>query len=183
MYCNCNNWEYNLPCCCPPSGGTTTTTTITTCVGGELCEETILSDCVTYSGIDLTCYLIFSGMTLTEILEIIMTQLLNCAPCPTTTTTTEVCIPCETTTTTEPTTTTTTTLPPCNCFTVTNDETDLGDVPYAAEYSDCENISQTVLIPYQTSASFCALIGTISINFTGTIVNNGDCGLECPPLG
>lgn len=92
--CTCNNWEYNLPCCCPPDDGTTTTTTITTCEGGEPCEETILSDCVTYSGTSLECYLIFSGMTLTEILEIIMTKLLECNPCPTTTTTTTLCTPC-----------------------------------------------------------------------------------------
>ncbi len=92
--CTCNNWVYHLPCCCPPSG-TTTTTTTTICEGGEPCEEAISSDCVIYSGTDLVCYLIFTGMTLTEILEIIMTQLLTCAECVTTTTTTS------TTTTTE----------------------------------------------------------------------------------
>lgn len=161
--CSCNNHYFNLPCCCFPTG-TTTTTTTTICEGGEPCEESIKSDCVTYTGTDLVCYLIFSGMTLTEVLEIIMTQLLTCAPCTTTTTTGA---PVE----------------ECDCYTVTNNETNPGVVVYSMTYVDCFSGQQTIS-PFTegSTQSVCAVPGSISLNFSATIVDHGLCGLNCPPL-
>lgn len=107
--CTCNNWEYNLPCCCSDST-TTTTHTTTLCPGGELCDEAYLSDCVIYKGPNLDCYGIHTGMTVTEIIQILINQLPGC-----TTTTTTTIAPTTTTTsttsTTTSTTTTTTTIP------------------------------------------------------------------------
>ncbi len=89
MSCSCNNYTYGLPCCCPsPVVGTTTTTTTTTCEGAEPCDAAYQSDCVIYTGDDLECYGILSGMTVTEIIEILIALLPQCTTTTTTTTTT-----------------------------------------------------------------------------------------------
>lgn len=83
MTYSCNSC-FNYPCCCSQTITTSTTTTTTTCVGGEPCDEAYLSDCVIYSGVDLECYGVTSGMSITEIIEMLIGQLPAC----TTTTTT-----------------------------------------------------------------------------------------------
>jgi hypothetical protein len=87
---------YGLPCCCPETITTSTTTTTTTCEGAEPCDAAYQSDCVIYTGSDLACYGIIAGMSVTEIIEILIAQLPQCTT---------------TTTTTTSSTTTTTTLP------------------------------------------------------------------------
>lgn len=82
MACSCNNSYYNLPCCCPTEP--TTTTTTTQCLNGEPCEEAYSSDCVVYNGDVLNCLGITPGMSVTEIIQIILNQIPEC-----TTTTTE----------------------------------------------------------------------------------------------
>lgn len=76
MACSCNNAYYNLPCCCPVEELTTTTTTI--CVDGEPCEEAYNSDCVIYNGDTLNCLGITPGMSVTEIIQIILSQIQGC---------------------------------------------------------------------------------------------------------
>ena len=82
----CCNSCNTAPCCCPDVNITTTTTTTTTCPGGEPCSEAILTDCVIYNSSDLECYGVTPGMTITEVIGILLNLLPDC----TTTTTTTV---------------------------------------------------------------------------------------------
>jgi hypothetical protein len=84
MSCCCNNSYSGLPCCCPANFSTTTTTTCPygiccdlSCENGEICEEVYSSDCIIYSGTEkiTDCFTIQPGMTLTEILETIMSTI------------------------------------------------------------------------------------------------------------
>jgi hypothetical protein len=115
MSCGCNNSYYNLPCCCPQ--GPTTTTTTTLCPDAIPCEESYQSDCIIYNGPDITCYGIKTGDSVTDILNIIISQLNPCTTTTTSTTTTSTTTTSTTSTTTTtteaPTTTTTTTAVPC----------------------------------------------------------------------
>lgn len=89
MSCGCNNWMYNLPCCCPPTpAGTTTTSTTTLCPNGEPCEEAYQSDCVIFTGEGNTCYGLQSGMSVTDILQVLINQLPPCGSTTTSTTST-----------------------------------------------------------------------------------------------
>ncbi len=98
MPCNCRNKCHEPGCpegMTPPDGDCPQVS----------CEQILSTDCVIWTGDDLECYGITSGMTLTEILLILFE---NCYPeCLTTTTTTVT--PATTTTTTAAATTTTTT--------------------------------------------------------------------------
>jgi hypothetical protein len=88
MSCCCNNNLYGLPCCCPDVVTTSTTSTTTTCEGAEPCDAAYQSDCVIYTGDELECYGIISGMTVTEIIEILIALLPQCTTTTTSTTTT-----------------------------------------------------------------------------------------------
>lgn len=95
MSCGCNNWMYNLPCCCPPTpAGTTTTSTTTLCPNGEPCEEAYQSDCVIFTGEGNTCYGLQSGMSVTDILQVLINQLPPCGSTTTSTTSTTTLNPC-----------------------------------------------------------------------------------------
>ncbi len=83
---SCCNSCYSTPCCCPQVTQITTTTTTTLCPDGEPCAEAILTDCVIYNENDLLCYGVTPGMTITEVIGILLNLLPNC----TTTTTTTV---------------------------------------------------------------------------------------------
>ena len=92
--CNCNNpWHDEwCPSFLPPAQP---------CSGGEACEEQVSTDCIIYTGPNIPCYGVTTGMTITEVLDILYQALY-----PT----------CITTTLTPPT-TTTTTLAPCTICT------------------------------------------------------------------
>lgn len=102
MSCCCNNLYYGLPCCCPT--GTTTTSTLPPCDDAIICDAAYITDCVIYNG-DIKyfdCLTISPGDNYTQILEGIISNLIEC-----TTTTTTVPPSTTTTTTSGPTTTTT----------------------------------------------------------------------------
>ena len=97
-----------------------------------------------------------------------------------TTTTTLKAIPTTTTTTIRPSTTTTTTISACNCYTITNLESNPSNVYQGtvtifpgASYSWCGNGTFTrVTNPSSPTPSTWAY----------TLVNNGPCGASCPPV-
>lgn len=90
MSCNCGNPWHDKWC---PSF---IPTPAEQCPGGEPCDEQVSTDCVIYTGPDLPCYGVTSGMTITEVLDILYHAIYP---------------HCNTTTTTS--TSTTTTLNPC----------------------------------------------------------------------
>lgn len=165
MSCCCNNYLYGLPCCCPPVVSTSTTTTTTTCLNGEPCDEAYESDCVIYNGDDLECYGIIKGMTITDIIGILISLLPQCTTTTTTTT--------STTTTTTSSTTTTTTAIPCNCYTITNGDAFI----YTLTYTDCNGVVQSgISVDPAETINFCAQVGSVVYNGPGgDITDNGDC--------
>lgn len=72
--CGCNT----VPSTCCTTSSTTTTTTIP--CDGEKCDEIYSTNCITYTGPDLTCYGLQTGYSLTDILELIITHLPQCTP-------------------------------------------------------------------------------------------------------
>lgn len=115
------------------------------------CEQILATDCVIWTGDDLECYGITSGMTLTEILIILLQ---HCFPeCQTTTTTTEA--PVE-----------------CTCYTVSNNAGPSAPTRLV-EYLDCEgNVISTGVGPGD-SITFCAQ--TQSVVTALTVTTNGQC--------
>lgn len=82
MSCNCNSkYDNKVPCCC--SQGTPLVCSTTTCVDYQICDQTIESDCVIYTGPNIQCSGVTSGMTVTEVMDIILEQLnlINCSYC------------------------------------------------------------------------------------------------------
>jgi hypothetical protein len=85
MSCCCNNSYSGLPCCCPPSGFSTTTTTTCAaglccgleCANGEDCVQEYSSNCAFYTGPDVItdCFTITYNMSVTEVLETVMTYI------------------------------------------------------------------------------------------------------------
>lgn len=70
----------------------------------------------------------------------------------------------------------------CTCYTVHNNETEAGVVAYKINYIDCNFTVQSTTSLFGDTNSFCAITGTIVVNFNSTITNNGDCGEDCPPI-
>jgi len=82
MSCNCNaKYDNKIPCCC--STGTAVVCTTTQCPATQPCNQTIETDCIIYNGNHYDCAGIISGMTVTEIMNIIYTSL-NLIDCTTT---------------------------------------------------------------------------------------------------
>lgn len=176
MSCSCNNSYYNLPCCCP-TGDPTTTHTTTQCLNGEPCEEAYSSDCIIYTGSGsgsggsgsgsgsgtgstASCYGITPGTSITQIIQILISQLPQC-----------------TTTTTIAPTTSTTTLAPDYCFTVTNTSasTQVLNVITTSGVNSLINVTAGQVINACFKSVITAPGGPL------VIVNNGICGLFCPP--
>jgi len=120
MACNCSCSYNNLPCCCPT--GQTTICPTTVCPDAQPCFKEVDSQCIIYNGDDYECAGITTGMTVAEVVDIIITSLnLNCTTTTTTTsttsTTTTSTTTSSTTTSTTSTTTTTTVKPGINeCY-------------------------------------------------------------------
>lgn len=140
MYCNSC---HPLPCCCSDSTISTTTTTTTLCPNRETCVEAYDSDCIIYNSTDLKCYGVISGMTITEVLKI----LINLLPICTTTTST-----------TSTTTTTTTTAPPCFMYIITYSS---GTVAYS--YINCAGSEIVVDGMTSGSTSVCAQQNSVQL--------------------
>jgi len=82
MSCNCGAKNNNkVPCCC--SQGSPLVCTTTTCADAQVCNQTVESDCVIYTGPNISCSGITTGMTVTEVIDIILEQLnlINCSYC------------------------------------------------------------------------------------------------------
>jgi len=81
MSCNCNaKYDNKIPCCC--STGTAVVCTTTICPDTQPCNQSVETDCVIYNK-DYSCVGITSGMTVTEIMNIIYNSL-NLIDCTTT---------------------------------------------------------------------------------------------------
>jgi hypothetical protein len=108
MSCNCSCSYNNLPCCCPT--GQTTICPTTICPDAQPCNKEIESKCIIYNGDDYECAGIEAGMTVAEVVDIIITSLnLNCTTTTTTTTTSTTTTSTTTSTTSSTTSTTSTT--------------------------------------------------------------------------
>lgn len=82
MACNCSaKYDNKVPCCC--SQGSPLVCTTTTCADAQICNQTVESDCVIYTGPNISCSGITTGMTVTEVMDIILEQLnlINCSYC------------------------------------------------------------------------------------------------------
>jgi len=82
MSCNCgSNSGNNVPCCC--SQGSPVVCTTTLCPDAQVCDQAIESNCVTYSGSDIDCLGIKSGMNVTQVMDLILegVNLINCSRC------------------------------------------------------------------------------------------------------
>lgn len=82
MSCNCNaKYDNKVPCCC--SQGTPLVCTTTTCKDAQVCDKTIESNCVIYTGPNVSCSGVVTGMTVTQVMDIILEQLnlINCSYC------------------------------------------------------------------------------------------------------
>ena len=163
MSCGCNNSYYNLPCCCPPVPvGTTTTTTTTQCPNAIPCDEAYESDCIIYNGPNIPCYGIKTGDSVTDIINIIISQLNPCTTTTTTTSTTTTTTEAPTTTTTEapttttteaPTTTTSTTAAPVFLYTVDVGYAGCNGVPFPVGLNLAFSIQSPVALPMLPSIS------------------------------
>jgi len=71
----------------------------------------------------------------------------------------------------------------CHCYTVHNNESGVGLVPYVIKYVDCDYNTQSISSVEGQTDSFCAITNSIVSNFNDTITDNGVCGVDCPPLG
>ena len=162
--CNCNNPWHDKWC---PSFIPNTPAAL--CPGqepcvGEICEEKISTDCVLYTGPDVPCYGITNGMTVTEILLLIL-QHIN-PQCTTTSSTT--------TTTTIPPTTTTTTLVDCQCVNFTNtNESDSQGVSYV----NCVGEGQVVVIDPSVTISVCMRMAVTPV--VGPDITISYCEIAC----
>lgn len=115
------------------------------------CEQILATDCVIWTGDDLECYGITSGMTLTEILIILLQH----------------CFPeCQTTT------TTTAAPPECTCYTVANNAGPSAPTRMV-EYLDCEGNVISDGVDPGDSITFCAQ--TLSVITSLTVTVNGSC--------
>ncbi len=82
MSCNCNaKYDNKVPCCC--SQGSPLVCSTTTCADAQKCDKIVESDCVIYSGPNIPCAGVTSGMTVTEVMDIILegVNLINCSYC------------------------------------------------------------------------------------------------------
>jgi hypothetical protein len=82
MSCNCSaKYDNKVPCCC--SQGIPLVCTTTTCKDAQVCDKTVESDCVIYTGPNISCSGITTGMTVTEVMDVILEQLnlINCSYC------------------------------------------------------------------------------------------------------
>jgi len=88
-----------------------------------------------------------------------------------------------TTSTTSTSTSTTTTInQQCDCFTITNLETEYRGYDYLFSYTECfTNTINTVYLDFGETISFCGQPNTILSTFPADIYNNGVCGETCPP--
>jgi len=78
MSCNCGAKHNNkVPCCC--SQGTPLVCTTTTCASAQVCNQTVESDCVIYTGPNISCAGVTTGMTVTQVLNnILKNTLIKC---------------------------------------------------------------------------------------------------------
>jgi len=82
MSCNCSaKYDNKVPCCC--SQGSPLVCTTTTCADAQICDQTVESDCVIYTGPNISCSGVITGMTVTQVINIILEQLnlINCSYC------------------------------------------------------------------------------------------------------
>jgi hypothetical protein len=82
MSCNCSaKYDNKVPCCC--SQGSPLVCTTTTCADAQPCSQTIESNCVIYTGPNIECSGVTTGMTVTQVMDIILDQLnlINCSYC------------------------------------------------------------------------------------------------------
>lgn len=82
MTCNCgSNSGNNIPCCCSQGNPVVCTTTV--CPDAQVCDQAIESNCVTYTGPDIDCVGVQSGMNVTQVMDIILDglNLINCSYC------------------------------------------------------------------------------------------------------
>jgi hypothetical protein len=67
------------------------------------------------------------------------------------------------------------TLPQSHCFTITNTETNWGVVEYKVSYTDCNGVNHTVPLLMGQSITVCLADGTVTANFSYTLVDIGVC--------
>jgi len=82
MSCNCGAKNDNkVPCCC--SQATPLVCTTTTCADAQVCDKTVESNCVIYTGPNISCSGVLNGMTVTQVINIILEQLnlIDCSYC------------------------------------------------------------------------------------------------------
>jgi hypothetical protein len=82
MACNCGaKYDNKVPCCC--SQGSPLVCTTTTCADAQICNQTIESNCVIYTGPNIECSGVTTGMTVTQVMDIILdgVNLINCSYC------------------------------------------------------------------------------------------------------
>jgi hypothetical protein len=82
MACNCGaKYDNKVPCCC--SQGSPLVCTTTTCADAQPCDQTIESNCVIYTGPNIACSGVTTGMTVTQVMDIILegVNLINCSYC------------------------------------------------------------------------------------------------------
>jgi hypothetical protein len=122
MSCNCNaKYDNKIPCCC--STGTTVVCTTTQCPNTQPCNETVETNCVIYNK-EHDCIDITSGMTVTEVVDIILNKL-NLIDC------------------------TTTIAPVCQCYLLTNNSGNEGDNIGYSYYNCNEDLVEDILYPNQ----------------------------------
>jgi hypothetical protein len=147
MSCNCNaKYDNKIPCCC--STGTTVVCTTTQCPNAQPCNTSVESDCVIYDK-DHECIGITSGMTVTEVVDIILDKV-NLIDC------------------------TTTIAPTCGCYLLINNT--VGTLQY--RYTPCGgSLSSSINLLSNQRVYICS--STIPINVTTGIkignINNLIC--------
>ena len=72
--CGCNT----VPSSCCSTTNNITTTTTTPCIG-EPCDELYNADCVIYKGPNISCYQLNTNDTLTDIIDLIVSNLSDCS--------------------------------------------------------------------------------------------------------
>jgi len=138
MSCNCNaKYDNKIPCCC--STGTAVVCTTTQCPDAQPCNETVETNCIIYNGNQYDCVGITSGMTVTEVMDVILDKLnlINC---------------------------TTTTASTCNCYLLINNTG--GTLQY--KYTPCGgSLSSPINLLSNQRIYICS--STIPINVTSGI--------------
>jgi hypothetical protein len=149
MSCNCNaKYDNKIPCCC--STGTAVVCTTTQCPNTQPCNETVETNCVLYNK-EHDCIGITSGMTVTEVVNIILDKV-NLIDC------------------------TTTIAPTCGCYLLINNSGSSKQY----EYDTCEDTDHRIET-LQSNQRIYICSSTIPSADTGIVVgtlSNLNCSLD-----